>query len=165
MARTKKINVDIMANEIVEVKDTPVEEVKITDSPVAVDNVSELTVKVVKPKAVESDKARVPTPICDIAELTEEDKQILIEKKIKNILDMSQIGIAYALVRFKEPDTTAVPPMYALIEYDHRFVNEGWEFYKTNVRNPHFKEYLDLITRVTGKPNKIYPRLVLFNYE
>lgn len=178
MARPRKQNTDIMQNEIVEIKATAdstyvaepnesaiVSEPVIVESKPVEDVASKIEVEVVRPKVQEQDKERMPTPICDIAELTEEDKQILIEKKIKNILDMSQIGVAFALVRFREPDTTSVPPMYALVEYDHRFVDEGWDFYKTNVRNPHFKDYLDLITRVTGKPSKIYPRLVLFNYE
>ena len=55
--------------------------------------------------------------------------------------------------------------MYALVDFDHRFVDEAWEFYKTNVRNPYAKDFLQLVAKAMGKPNKIYPRLVFFNYE
>lgn len=64
---------------------------------------------------------------------------------MKAILEQSQIPYIPALVRYREPDTTSVPPMYALVDFDHRFVAEGWEFYKTNVRNPYVKDYLQLV--------------------
>lgn len=164
MARPKKQDVNIMNGEMVEVINPP-EEVHIVSSQQVEDKVPELTVEVVRPKVAEPDKGKMPTPICDIVELTEEDKQVLIEKKIKNIISQTQIPFIPALIRYREPETTSIPPMYALVDFDHRFVDEGWDFYKTNVRNPYVKDYLLLIAKVMGKPNKIYTRLVTFNYE
>lgn len=168
MARPKKVNTDIMSDEMVEVKSegrTNVAEPNLVEAKVVEDVVPELTVEVVKAKPVEQDKVKVPIPICDIEELTEDDKQVLIEKRIKTIISQTQVPYIPALIRYKEPGTTSVPPMFALVDFDHRYVSEGWEFYKTNVRNPYVKDYLLLIYKVMNKPNKIFTRLVTFNYE
>ena len=174
MPRPKKVNTEIMGNEVVEVKNyqdvhTEIEnkmierEVEMAKATVVEDVVPQITVEVVKPK-VQEEKAQLPTPICDIEALSESDKEILIEKRIKAILEQTQIPFIPAIIRFKEPETTAIPPMYALVDFDHRFVNEGWEFYKTNVRNPYVKDYINLIAKLF-QPNRIFPRLVIFNYE
>lgn len=174
MPRPKKVSTEIMGNEVVEVKDyqdvhTEIEnkmieqEVEMAKATPVEDVVPELTVQIVKPK-VQEEKANLPTPICDIEALSESDKEILIEKRIKAILEQTQIPFIPAIIRYKEPETTAIPPMYALVDFDHRFVNEGWEFYKTNVRNPYVKDYINLIAKLS-KPNRIFPRLVIFNYE
>lgn len=174
MPRPKKVNTEIMGNEVVEVKtyqdvhsqienNMIEQEVEIAKAKAVEDVVPELTVEIVKPK-VQEEKAQLPTPICDIEALSESDKEVLIEKRIKAILEQTQIPFIPAIIRFKEPETTAIPPMYALVDFDHRFVNEGWEFYKTNVRNPYVKDYINLIAKLF-KPNRIFPRLVIFNYE
>ena len=174
MARPKKIKTDVMdgtANvvEVVKEQEEPKvfteEEVEITPADYVVDKVPELNVEMVNAFKVEQNQPKMPTPICDIVELEEDDKQILVEKKIKSIISQTQVPFIPALVRFKEPGTTAVPPMFALVEYDHRFVDEGWQFYKTNVKNPYVKDYLNLIARVFNNPHKIYTRLVTLNYE
>lgn len=174
MPRPKKVNTEIMGNEVVEVKNyqdvhTEIEnkmieqEVEMAKATPVEDVVPELTVQIVKPK-VQEEKANLPTPICDIEALSESDKEILIEKRIKAILEQTQIPYIPAIIRFKEPETTAIPPMYALVDFDHRFVDEGWKFYQTNVRNPYVKDYINLIAKLF-KPNRIFPRLVIFNYE
>ena len=171
MARPKKIKTDIMdENEIVEVK--VAEEVGVTNTEVVMadataveDKVPELVAEVVKPKKVEEDKTRMPPAICDIEGLTDDDKQVLMEKRVKAIISQTQIPYIPALIKFKEPGTTSVPPMYALVDFDHRFVDEGWQFYKTNVKEPYVKDYLNMIVKVMNKPNKIFTRVVQFNYE
>lgn len=171
MARPKKIKTDIMdENEIVEVKVT--EEVGVTNTEVVMadamaveDKVPELVAEVVKPKKVEEDKTRMPPAICDIEGLTDDDKQVLVEKRVKAIISQTQIPYIPALIKFKEPGTTSVPPMFALVDFDHRFVDEGWQFYKTNVKEPYVKDYLNMIVKVMNKPNKIFTRVVQFNYE
>ena len=166
MARPKKQNVDLFGSEPVEVVTERVEPVTEIVTPKQVEDVvPELTVEVVRPKQVEKAQAPAHKAICDIDELTDEDKQILIEKKIKTIISQTQIPFIPALVKYKEPGSTAIPPMYALVDYDHRFVGEAWDFYRTNVRDPYVKDFLLLIGNVMGKPNKVFPRLVLFNYE
>lgn len=180
MARPRKQNTDVMKNEIIEVKATadhdstyvaePNESV-IVSEPVIVqskpieDVVSKIEVEVVRPKVQEQNKERIPTPICDIAELSDEDKQVLIEKRIMSIVSQTQIPFIPALIKYREPGTTAVPPMFALVDFDHRFVDEAWQFYKTNVREPYVKDFLEVIKKVMGKPNRIFVRLVQFNYE
>ena len=178
MPRPKKVSTEIMGNEVVEVKKNYQEvqseiennmiqqdvlEPKIAKATFVEDKVPELTVEIVKPK-VQEEKANLPTPICDIEALSESDKEVLIEKRIKAILDQTQIPYIPAVIRFKEPETTAIPPMYALVDFDHRFVDEGWKFYQTNVRNPYVKDYINLIAKLY-QPNRIFPRLVIFNYE
>lgn len=172
MARPKKISMDIMGDEVVEVKaeeshtvgEIPKqEEVILVDATPVEDIVPALNVQIIKP-VVHEEKEKVPTPICDIEELSDSDKEVLIEKRIKAILDQTQTPYIPAIVRFKEPETTSVPPMYALVDFDHRFVDEGWKFYQTNVRNPYVKDYLLLVAKLS-KPNRIFPRLVMFNYE
>ena len=172
MARPKKVRTDIMDDTMVEVlkeEDAPVtnstEDVIIAEATVLNDVVTPLTAEIVKPKDNGNEARALPKPIYDIDELTDEDKQVLIEKKVKSIIEQTQIPSTYALCRFREPETTAVPPMWAVLEFDHRYVNDAWEFYKTNVRNPWFKDFMNLVTQVTGKPSKIYPSLVVFNYE
>ena len=167
MPRPKRVNTNIMENEIVEVKDegnTYVAEPKMAEAKMNEDKIPELVVEVVKPKTAEADKTRLPTPICDIEELSDDDKQVLIEKRIKNIINQTQIPFIPAFVKYSIPDTTSAPPMWAVIEYDHRFVDEAWKFYQTNVREPHFKDFLDLVGRMFTPP-KIYTRVVFFNYE
>ena len=181
MARPKKVKVDIMdGTEMIEIKDEgktyvanptgtmnnpAVEDVEIVPAVPVEDVTPQLTVEVMKPKKVEEDKTQMPPPIYDIVGLTEDDKQVLVEKRIKAIISQTQIPYIPALIRFREPGTTAVPPMYALVDFDHRFVDEGWQFYKTNVRDPYAKDYLNLIVKVMNKPNKIFTRVVQFNYE
>ena len=169
MARPKKINTNVMkGDEMIEtVAETPEtkEDIEITNAIFVEDKVPAMVVEMVESVRPEPNKEKLPTPICDIAELSESDKQTLIEKRVKEIIEQTQIPCIYALVKFKEPETTAIPPMYALVEYDHRFVNEGWEYYKTNVKNPYVKNYLLLIAKIFNKPQKIYTRLVLLNYE
>lgn len=173
MGRPRKIKADVMDGdaEVVEIKKevetikAKEEEVKITNAVFVEDKVPAMMVEMIESVKPEKDKQRLPTPICDISELSESDKQTLIEKRVKEIIDQTQIPCIYALVKFKEPGTTAIPPMYALVEYDHRFVDEGWQFYKLNVREPYVKDYLNLIAKVCGKPHKIYTRLVVLNYE
>ena len=160
-----------MDDQIVEVKVTEEtgvtnsEEVEIVPAIPVEDKVPELISEVVKPKVAEPDKTKLPTPIYDIEGLDEDDRQVLIEKKIKAIISQTAIPFIPALIRFREPGTTSVPPMYALVDFDHRFVDEGWQFYQTNVREPYMKDYLNLLTKVMNKPNRIFTRLVLFNYE
>ena len=162
MARPRKVNTDVMqTTEPVEV--VTEEEIQIAQSQPVEDIVPELEVEIVKPK-VQEVKEKTPTPICDINELSETDKEVLIEKRISAIIKQTQIPFIPALVRYKEPGTNSVPPMYALVEFDHRFVDEGWQFYKTNVRNPYVKDYLMLLQKLFT-PAKVYPRLVTFNYE
>lgn len=161
MARPRKVNTDVMqtADPVEVVK----EEIQIAQSQPVEDVVPELEVEIVRPK-VQEVKERGPTPICDIAELSDSDKEVLIEKRIKAIIEQTQIPYIPALVRYKEPGTNSVPPMFALVEFDHRFVDEGWQFYKTNVKNPYVKDYLMLLQKLFT-PAKVYPRLVTFNYE
>ena len=171
MARPKKYNVDVMGDEPVEIKeyelDSPVQQKpevpEMAEATFIEDKVTPLEQKIVVPKPQEP-KEELPTPICDIEVLSESDKQVLVEKRIKAILEQSQIPYIPALVRYKEPESTAIPPMYALVDFDHRFVDEGWKFYQQNVRNPYVKDYLNLIQKLS-KPNRIFPRLVVFNYE
>lgn len=170
MARPKKIKTDIMENEMVEVKVT--EEVGVTNTEVTMadaiaveDKVPALIVEVVKPKKAEPDKTKMPPPIYEIEGLDDEDKQVIIEKKIKAIISQTSVPFIPAIIKFKEPGTTAVPPMFALVDFDHRFVDEGWQFYQTNVREPYMKDYLNLIVKVMNKPNRIFPRVVFLNYE
>jgi len=171
MARPKKIKTDIMdENEIVEVKvaeegGVTNTEVVMADATAVEDKVPELVTEVVKPKKVEEDKTRMPPAICDIEGLTDDDKQVLMEKRVKAIISQTQIPYIPALIKFKEPGTTSVPPMFALVDFDHRFVDEGWQFYKTNVKEPYVKDYLNMIVKVMNKPNKIFTRVVQFNYE
>lgn len=168
MARPKKVKTDIMDDGIVEVKDegrTYIAEPEIIASKSVEDKVPELVVEVVKPKVAEPDKTKMPPAICDIEGLTDDDKQVLMEKRIKAIISQTQIPYIPALIKFKEPGTTSVPPMFALVDFDHRFVDEGWEFYKTNVKEPYVKDYLNMIVKVMNKPNKIFTRVVQFNYE
>lgn len=172
MARPKKIKADIMdGTEMIEIKKEEetgtknTEEVEIVSSTPVEDKIPELVSEVVKPKTPVKDKTNMPPAICDIDGLTEDDKQVLIEKRVKAIISQTQIPYIPALIKFKEPGTTSVPPMYALVDFDHRFVDEGWDFYKTNVRNPYVKDYLNLLTKVMNKPNKIFTRVVQFNYE
>lgn len=167
MARPKKQNIGIIdVDEMVEVK-APAEDTDpvMIETVAVTDKVPELEVKVVSPKPIEKDKTAMPTPICDIPELTDEDKQILIERKIKNIISQTQVPYIPALIKFKEPGTTSVPPMFALVDFDHRFVDEAWDYYKTNVRDPYVKDFLQLVVKAMNKPNKIFTRLVMFNYE
>lgn len=176
MARPRKVNTNIMNDaEPVEVKvEIPEEPVKSEAEPIEVelaepviieDKVTQVTVQVVTPKQIEDAKTKLPTPICDIEELSDSDKDAIIDNRLKAILSQTQIPFIPALVRFKEPDTTAVPPMYAILDYDHRFVSEGWDFYKTNVHNPHVKDYINLIAKIMGRPHKVIPRIVAFNWE
>ena len=174
MARPKKVRTDVLGEsaDMIEIKKeqdvinaVPTdEEVEITNSTPIEDKVTPLTAEVVKP-TVTQNKESLPKPIYDIEELTDSDKQALIEKHIQEIIDQTQIPFIPALVRFREPGTTAVPPMFAVIEFDHRFVDEAWKYYQTNVREPYFKDYLDLLTKIYKKPSKIYTRLVFFDYE
>ena len=161
MARPRKVNTDVMqtADPVEVVK----EEIQIAQSQPVEDVVPELEVEIVSPK-VQEVKEKGPTPICDIAELSDSDKEVLIEKRIKAIIEQTQIPYIPALVRYKEPGTNSVPPMFALVEFDHRFVDEGWQFYKPNVKNPYVKDYLMLLQKLFT-PAKVYPRLVTFNYE
>lgn len=171
MARPKKIKTDIMdSTEMIEVKKDaePVvipADVEITATKNVKDETNEMLISVVKAVTPEPDKTPLPTPICDIEELSEDDKQVIIEKRIKAIISQTQAPFIPALIRFTEPGTTAVPPMYALVNFDHRFVDEGWKFYQTNVKEPYAKDYLNLLTKVMATPNAIFPRLVMFNYE
>lgn len=171
MGRPKKVKTDIMENEMVEVKVTEdngvtnTEDVAIASSTPVENKIPALTVEVVRPKKVEEDKTKMPPPICDIEGLTDDDKQVLIEKKVKAIISQTQIPYIPAFIKFKEPGTTAVPPMYAIVDFDHRFVDEGWQFYQTNVREPYMKDYLNLVTKVMNKPNKVFTRVVYFDYE
>lgn len=86
MARPKKVNVDIMGDDVTEVKeynydDTPTvtteeqktEEPKMTDAVFIEDKVTPLTQQIVRPKAQEP-KQELPTPICDIDVLSDSDK-------------------------------------------------------------------------------------------
>lgn len=161
MARPRKVNTDVM--QTTEPVEVVAEEIQITESKPVDDVVPELEVEILTPK-VQEVKEKGPTPICDINELSETDKEVLIEKRITAIINQTQIPFIPALVRYKEPGTNSVPPMFALVEFDHRFVDEGWQFYKTNVRNPYVKDYLMLLQKLFT-PAKVYPRLVTFNYE
>ena len=174
MARPRKVNTDVMQTadpvEVVkeetqtEIENSMVQQgIKMARATYAPDPVPELEVEIVRPKVQEA-KEKGPTPICDIAELSDSDKEVLIEKRIKAIIEQTQIPYIPALVRYKEPGTNSVPPMFALVEFDHRFVDEGWQFYKTNVKNPYVKDYLMLLQKLFT-PAKVYPRLVTFNYE
>lgn len=168
MARPKKIRTDIMDDEIVEIKDegrTYIAESQMVETKPVKDVVPELTVEVVKPRKTEENKTRMPPAICDIEGLSDDDKQVLIEKRIKGIISQTQIPYIPAFIKFREPGTTNVPPMYAIVDFDHRFVDEGWKFYQTNVREPYMKDYLNLVTKVMSKPNKVFTRVVFFDYE
>ena len=168
MARPKKIKTDVMDDGIVEIKDegrTYIAEPTMVEAKPVEDVVPELTIEVVKPKTAEVDKTKMPPPIYEIEGLTEDDKQVLIEKRVKAIISQTQIPYIPAFIKFREPGTTNVPPMYAIVDFDHRFVDEGWKFYQTNVREPYMKDYLNLITKVMNKPNKIFTRVVFFDYE
>ena len=163
MARPRKVNTDVMqTTEPVEV--VKEEEIQIAESKPVEDVVPELEVEILTPK-VQEVKENTPTPICDIAELSETDKQTIIESRIKAIIDQTQIPFIPAEVTFREPGTTSVPPMTAILDYDHRFVEEGWRFYQTNVKNPYVKDYINLLAKICGKPNRILPRIVRFNWE
>ena len=171
MARPKKIKTDVMDGdakmvEVIKDQEEPVvTDVEITNATSVPDVVPEMTVQMIETFKTEQDKTKVPTPICDIEELEDDDKQVLIEKKIKAIISQTQVPYIPAIIKFREPGTTSVPPMFALVEYDHRFVDEGWQFYKTNVKEPYVKDYLNLIAKIFRNPHKVYTRLVMFNYE
>lgn len=176
MARPRKVSTEIMSDEVVEVKEDYrdvhnrienemiEQEVEMAKATPVEDVVPEITVQVVKPK-VQEVKEQMPTAICDIEALSESDKEILVEKRIKAIIEQTQIPFIPAIIRYKEPETTAVPPMYAIADFDHRFVAEGWDFYRTNVRNPYVKDYLNLLVKIFNKPIKIIPRIVPFDWE
>lgn len=169
MPRPKKVKTDVMdGTAMIEVKDegkTYVAEPEIVATKPVEDKVPELVAEVVKPKVAEPDKTKMPPPIYDIEGLDDEDRQLLIEKKIKSIISQTTIPYIPFFVKFKEPGTTAVPPMYAIVDFDHRFVDEGWKFYQTNVREPYMKDYLNLVTKVMNKPNRVFTRVVYFDYE
>lgn len=173
MARPKKINAEIMGNDMVEVKkeeENPSDginydgDIDMAKPQFIEDKVPDLEVEIVKPH-VQEVKEKVPIAICDIEGLSDSDKEIIVEKRIKAILEQTQIPYIPAIVRYKEPETTAIPPMYALVDFDHRFVDEGWKFYQENVKTPYVKDYLLMVQKVMAKPNRIFPRLVIFDYE
>ena len=73
MARPKKQNIGIIdVDEMVEVK-APAEDTDpvMVETVAVTDKVPELEVQVVSPKSAEKDKTAMPTPICDIPELTD----------------------------------------------------------------------------------------------
>lgn len=140
-----------------QIDDGPVkEEESVKEEPVAEDITVE-TVVPIQTEAPAENEERIP--IYAVNGLTDSEKRLVLETRIADIINKTQIPYIPARVKFK--DSFNSPYKYALLRgIDHRYVQEAWDFYEANASSPTATEFFDIIRKHTRNPEEIFTRMV-----
>jgi len=108
-------------------------------------------------------------PLRDM-QLTEDQKAILLKDGLSNIVKTKPTGGVIPAVVSEDgsPVYTLIQHMpitggvriFLLMELDHRIVQDAFIYYKDNAINPTHSKFLELLENVSGKPGRLYTRIV-----
>lgn len=118
--------------------------------------------EVVEPIVVETPRPR-EVPLYEVQGISDGDKRMILEARISEVIQRSQIPYIPALGRYRQSPTS--PPLLAVLKVDHKCVQEAWDYYKVNVPNPTVEEFFDIVRKFTRTPEDIIPRIVEINFN
>lgn len=137
-----------------------VEEEVVMDATVEIaesDKAPEVPERTINPIFVPAIEAK-EVPIYDVQGISDADKMMIVKNHMGEIIAKSQIPYIPARVLYRESPNS--PPLTAIVKLDHRYVQEAWDYYKVNVKEPNVTEFFEIVRSFTRNPEDVYTRVV-----